>query len=93
MTCPRIGTVLCPVDFSESHASATSDFSEPTRGILEDLTRRVRAEYAEMPGLCVTLFQAQRLWGLDPQTCETVFMTLTARGFLRKTPKGSFVRC
>jgi hypothetical protein len=58
-----------------------------------DLARRVQAEYGEMPGLSVTLPQAQRLWGADPQTCESVFMALTARGFLKRTKKGRFVRC
>jgi hypothetical protein len=59
---------------------------------VQELTRRVRAEYAEMPGLSLTLAQAQRLWALDRQTCETVFVTLTARGFLKMTSRGRFVR-
>ena len=57
-----------------------------------ELTRRVRAEYAEMPGLCLTLSQAQRLWAADRQTCEAVFRALIAQGFLRMTTKGRFVR-
>ena len=61
--------------------------------VLQELTTRVQAEYAEMPGLSLTLAQAQRLWAVDRQTCEKVFMALTARGFLRATTKGSFVRC
>jgi Fic family protein len=60
--------------------------------VVQELTHRVRAEYAEMPGLSLTLAQAQRLWALDRQTCESVFMTLTARGFLRMTSRGRFVR-
>jgi hypothetical protein len=58
-----------------------------------ELTRRVRAEYAEMPGLCLTLPQAQRLWVVDRQTCEAVFTALIAHGFLRMTTNGRFVRC
>jgi hypothetical protein len=58
----------------------------------QDLTRRVRAEYEEMPGLSVTLAQAQRLWCVDRQTCEGVFMGLVERGFLRRTTKDRFVR-
>lgn len=57
-----------------------------------DLARRVRAEYADMPGLCLTLPQAQRLWKVDRQTCEAVFSRLIAHGFLRMTPEGQFVR-
>jgi hypothetical protein len=58
-----------------------------------ELTRRVRAEYAEMPGLSLTLAQAQRLWLIDRHTCESVFRALIAQGFLRMTTKGCFVRC
>jgi hypothetical protein len=39
-------------------------------GAMRTLFERVRAEYAEMPGLSVTLPQAQRLWALDRATCE-----------------------
>jgi hypothetical protein len=57
-----------------------------------ELTRRVRAEYAEMPGLCLTLSQAQRLWAVDRQICEAVFRGLIAHRFLRMTTTGRFVR-
>lgn len=57
-----------------------------------ELTRRVQAEYAEMPGLSLTLSQAQRLWGVDRRTCESAFGTLIAHGFLRMTGRGRFVR-
>ena len=60
--------------------------------VLRELTRRIQAEYAEMPGLSVTLAQAQRMWAIDRQTCETAFISLTARGFLRVTTKGRYVR-
>ena len=60
---------------------------------LQELTRRVEAEYTEMPGLSLTLSQAQRLWAVDRPTCERVFIALTTRGFLRMTTKGRFVRC
>ena len=59
---------------------------------VRELTRRVRAEYADMPGLSITLPQAERLWTVDRQTCRTVFMALTARGFLRLTRQGRFIR-
>lgn len=57
-----------------------------------ELSRLVRAEYEEMPGLSVTLAQAQRLWSVDRQTCELVFMGLVERGFLRRTARDRFVR-
>jgi hypothetical protein len=54
--------------------------------------QQVQAEYAEMPGLSVTLSQAQRLWAVDQGTCEEVFSRLVSSGILRKTTKGLFVR-
>jgi len=59
---------------------------------IRDLARRIEAEYAEMPGLSVTLPQAERLWAADQHTCQTVFDRLIARGVLRMTTKGRFVR-
>ena len=56
------------------------------------LVERVHAEYTEMPGLSVTLSQAQRLWAVDPRTCEEVLSRLVARGVLKMTTKGQFVR-
>jgi len=55
------------------------------------LSQRIRAEYLEMPGLCLTIEQAQRLWSIDRPTCDAAFDTLTATRFLDRTPYGSFV--
>ena len=43
---------------------------------------RVRSEFEEMPGLCLTLHQASRLLALDRTTCEQLLGTLVADGFL-----------
>ena len=64
---------------------------QPTNAT-QQLTRLVQAEYAEMPGLSVTLLQAQRLWGVDQQTCRTVFDALITRGILRRTRQGRYIR-
>ena len=64
-----------------------------TTAALRDLLDRVVGEYNEMPGMCVTRPQAQRLWGLDSTTCELVLMTLVERGILRRTPRGTYVKC
>ena len=66
-----------------------TDRQAPT---LRDLTRRVQAEYAEMPGLSVTLPQAQRLLGIDRETCVVVIRTLVDHRFLRRTAQGRYVR-
>lgn len=59
---------------------------------VRELTRRVRAEYLEMPGLRLTERQAQRIWNLDEGRCEAVLNALIADDFLRRTPDGAFVR-
>jgi hypothetical protein len=52
---------------------------------------RVRAEYREMPGLCLSLAQAARLLGLDRPMCGEVFRALVHDGFLRETSRGHYV--
>jgi predicted transcriptional regulator len=64
-----------------------------TPAALHELLRRIESEYREMPGMCVTQPQAQRLWGLDSATCSYVLMTLIERGILRRTRRGTYVKC
>jgi hypothetical protein len=59
---------------------------------LDDVLNRVKGEYHEMPGMCVTPVQAQRLWGLDSATCELVLTTLLERGVVRRTLRGMYVK-
>jgi hypothetical protein len=59
---------------------------------LENLIRRIRNEFKEMPGLRLTLPQATRLWGLEHETCRAVIDQLVATSFLRWTTAGSVVR-
>ena len=72
----------------------TSTVPETRRQVatVRDVTRRVQAEYIEMPGLSVTLPQAQRLLGIDHDTCVVVIRTLVDRGFLKRTPRDTYVR-
>jgi hypothetical protein len=58
---------------------------------IRELTRRVQAEYEEMPGLSVTLVQAQRLMAIDEPTCAAVLRALISRGVLRRTTQGRYV--
>lgn len=46
------------------------------------MLKRVRAEYLEMPGLRLTLAQAQRLCGLERALCKMVFDALVDERFL-----------
>ena len=57
-----------------------------------DVLRRVKGEYIEMPGLRLTIAQAQRLWGLDRAVCDALFGALVEAKFLFRTRDGAFVR-
>jgi hypothetical protein len=58
----------------------------------ESLLTLIRAEYREMPDLELTVRQAQRLWRLDDATSTALFKTLLDIRFLRRTPRGAYVR-
>ena len=57
-----------------------------------DVLRRVQGEFIEMPGLRLTIAQAQRLWGLDRAVCDALLGTLVEAKFLFRTRDGAFVR-
>jgi hypothetical protein len=57
----------------------------------ESLVSRIRSEYAEMPGLRVTLAQACRLWQLDVAMCEMLLDHLVQEGFLHQTDTGFYI--
>jgi len=53
---------------------------------------RIRGEFREMPGLQLTLAEAQRLFGLDPASCRSVIDALVETSFLRWTASGTIVQ-
>jgi DNA-binding IclR family transcriptional regulator len=55
------------------------------------LLRRVQSEFREMPGLCLTPQQAERLWSIDSSTCERLMSTLARARILRRRDDGSFI--
>ena len=58
---------------------------------VEQLVVRIRGEYREMPGLCLTPPQASRLWQIDRTACTRILDDLVAETFLSWTPGGAFV--
>lgn len=58
----------------------------------EDLVRRVRGEFLEMPGLHLTREQARRLWALDDQTCTNILDVLVNVKFLVQQADGQYSR-
>jgi hypothetical protein len=60
--------------------------------VSEQILHRICGEYLEMPGLQLTRPQAQRLWGLDEQTCALLLESLTEEKFLYRRPDGTYAR-
>jgi hypothetical protein len=58
----------------------------------DDVLRRVKGEFMEMPGLRLTEPQARRLWGLDAASCGALLKTLVEAKFLFRTRDGAFMR-
>ena len=56
------------------------------------LVTRIRGEYLEMPGLRLTLEQAQRLCGVERMLCKTVLDALVEAKFLCVKPNGAYAR-
>lgn len=54
--------------------------------------RRIKCEFLEMPGMRLTLGQAQRLWGLHRESCDALLDALVHQRFLFRTRDGSFAR-
>ena len=59
---------------------------------LQKAIARMEAEYHEMPGLVLTLREAERLLGLDQATCERAVEVLMGRRFLKQLPTGAYLR-
>ena len=62
------------------------------KGISDQMLHRIFSEYLEMPGLRLTRPQAQRLWGLDEETCARSLECLVDAGFLVRTNVGTYAR-
>ena len=63
--------------------------ADPVR--VDSLANRIRGEYREMPGLCLTKPQMQRLWSLGDFICDVLVDALVLARVLRRTADGAFV--
>jgi hypothetical protein len=59
---------------------------------IDEVLQRIQGEFVEMPGLRLTAAQAQRLWGLEREVCDTILGALVDARFLAQTRDGAFVR-
>jgi hypothetical protein len=58
---------------------------------IADAVELMQMEYAEMPGLSLTFWQAQRLWNLSEEVCQCALAVLTESGFLARNSAGTYV--
>lgn len=58
--------------------------NEATQAVNEllPLIIRARAEFSEMPGMCLTVAQAARLWNVNPAYAEKLLNEMVQAGFL-----------
>ena len=59
---------------------------------IADRLQLIRAEYLEIPGLCLTKLQVESRWGLDPVTSDALLSALVDVKFLRRTRQYVYVR-
>jgi hypothetical protein len=63
-------------------------YGEPSR---TQLVSMILETYREMPGLCLHMNQAARLFGLRSQTCQIILEDLVHKGRLRRAHDGQYV--
>ncbi len=56
----------------------------------QQLVQRIRSEFEEMPGQCLTLAQASRLFDVPPDRCARVFSELIDDGVLALNVNGRY---
>lgn len=59
---------------------------------IEEMLKRLRAEFLQMPGLGLTAEQARRLLALDRSCCDVFLEALVDAKFLRRAADGRYVR-
>ena len=59
--------------------------------VIKAWMRRIQSEFFEMPGLHLTKVQAQRLWSLDSQLCDTLLDALVLARVLEKTKRDAYI--
>jgi hypothetical protein len=59
---------------------------------VEPTLERLRGEFLEMPGLRLTVAQAQRLCGVEPLVCKAVLDALVDAKFLCVKADGTYAR-
>ena len=58
--------------------------------VREELERRIRREFEEMPGLALTSVQATKLFGISSNVCAGILSHLIEEGVLRLKSDGRY---
>ena len=80
--------ILLPATASLRPATA----GEHHHRVREELERRIRGEFEEMPGLSLTSLQAIKLFGISPDVCAGILSHLIEEGVLRLNSDGQYAR-
>ena len=75
--------------WTDSHARGQEP--DRSRRSAQALIDRVLAEYREMPGLCLTVQQASRLWQINLTDCTRILELLVAHHVLKRSATGVFI--
>jgi hypothetical protein len=75
---------------SEPNGPALTERRNPASRV--ELLRRISVEYAEMPGLRLTIQQAERLFGLRADICARALDELVANSYLRRDGNRAYIR-
>jgi hypothetical protein len=59
---------------------------------IASLIQRLQEVFLDVPEFSMTPEQAQRLFRIDPATCQALFDVLLESAVVTRTPDGSFVR-
>ena len=81
-------TVLPGAELLDRRRQERGVGAEPIRA---DLVAMVLGTFREMPGLCLHLNQAARLFGVHPTTCQILLDDLVALGRLRRAHDGQYL--
>ena len=71
-------------------ASLCPTLAEHRHRVREELVRRIRGEFEEMPGLSLTSAQAIKLFGMSPDVCADILSHLIEEGVLRLKSDGRY---
>jgi hypothetical protein len=59
---------------------------------VHEAVQLIRGEFAEVPDLQITFWQARCLWDLPEDLCDAALTALTRSGFLVRTVEGVYTR-